>query len=235
MYILVTRPLPEGERTAAALRARGHQALVASLMRVETIVADLAGDWSAVIITSANAVRAIAGRSETAKYFRLPLFVVGRRSAEAAREAGFINVNSADGDGDNLAELVAAGCKGAALPLLYLAGEDRAVDLEGELHQLGISVKTVVVYRGVTVPFPSSLAEALRAGAIDAVLHFSRRSAESYLAGARAAGLAARALSLRHLCLSAQVAEPLVAAGAAAVRVAKRPDEAAMLDLVESV
>jgi uroporphyrinogen-III synthase len=235
MYILVTRPLPEGERTAAALRARGHAVLVASLMQIETIAADLAGDWSAVIITSANAVRAVVGRSEAVKLLRLPLFVVGRRSAEAAREAGFINVNSADGDGSNLAELVAASCKGGALPLLYLAGEDRAIDFEGELRQLGVSAKTVVVYRAVTVPFSPGLAEALRGGAIDAVLHFSRRSAESYLGDTRAAGLAARALSPRHLCLSAQVAEPLAAAGAATVLVAKRPDEAAMLDLVESV
>ena len=44
---------------------------------------------------------------------------------------------------------------------------------------------------------------------IDAVLHFSRRSAENYVNGAKDAGLAAKALAPRQLCLSAQVAEPL--------------------------
>ena len=32
MRILVTRPLPDGERTAAALRARGHDVLLVPLM-----------------------------------------------------------------------------------------------------------------------------------------------------------------------------------------------------------
>ena len=35
MRLLVTRPEQDGERTAAALRARGHEALLAPLMRIE--------------------------------------------------------------------------------------------------------------------------------------------------------------------------------------------------------
>jgi uroporphyrinogen-III synthase len=235
MRVVVTRPLPEGERTAGALRAGGHQPIVAPLMRIEAITADLAGDWTAVIITSANAVRALAGNPEKSKLAHLPLFVVGRRTADGAREAGFANVTSADSDGHNLAELIAARCKGSLLPLLYLAGADRAVNLEGELRQLGVAAKTVVVYRAVTMPYPPELAEALRAGAADAVLHFSRHSADNYLAGARNTGIAPLALSPWHLCISAPVAEPLSAAGAARVRIAVRPDEAALLALVESV
>jgi uroporphyrinogen-III synthase len=63
------------------------------------------------------------------------------------------------------------------------------------------------------------------------VLHFSRRSAESYLACAARAGVGEAALEPVHLCLSAQVAEPLAAAGAAAIRIAPRPDEAAIIEL----
>jgi uroporphyrinogen-III synthase len=44
----------------------------------------------------------------------------------------------------------------------------------------------------------------------------------------------AKALALRHLCLSAQVAEPLMAAGARTVAVARRPDEASLLALLPS-
>ncbi len=115
-----------------------------------------------------------------------------------------------------------------------LAGEDRAADLIGELTARGIAAEMAVVYRAASAPFPAALTEALKAGAIDAVLHFSRRSAENYLTGAGAAGIAGPALAVRHLCLSAQIAEPLRAAGAGRVAVAKRPDEAAMLDLAEA-
>jgi uroporphyrinogen-III synthase len=84
----------------------------------------------------------------------------------------------------------------------------------------------------VTVPFPPALIEALRAGAVDAVMHFSRRSADNYLAGANRAGITGPAMAVCHLCLSAQVAEPLV--GASQIAVAARPDEAALVELLQA-
>ena len=65
---------------------------------------------------------------------------------------------------------------------------------------------------------------------VDAVLHFSRRSAENYVAGAKSAGVVEPALAVRHLCLSAQVAEPLT--GARHIMIAARPDEAALIELL---
>ena len=62
----------------------------------------------------------------------------------------------------------------------------------------------------------------------------SRRVAGAYLDLCEAAGLDAGALPPRHLCLSAPIAQPLQKAGAVDVLVAARPDEAALLDLVES-
>ena len=228
MRVALTRPQADGERSAAALRARGHDVLLAPLMRVEPIKADLAGNWSAVAITSANAPGAIAAN---APLLQLPLYAVGARSADAARAAGFTHVTSADGDVRALARLIAERHKRTA-PLLYLAGEDRAADLVGELVQGGIKAEMRVIYRAVTAPFPPALAQALRGGALDAVLHYSARSAETFVARARAAGVTREALAVRHLCLSAQVAAPLQAAGAQDVAVAQHPDEAALIELL---
>ncbi len=61
MKLVVTRPQADGERTAAALRAQGHEVLLAPLMRVEALPADLTGTWGAAIVTSANAPAALAG------------------------------------------------------------------------------------------------------------------------------------------------------------------------------
>ena len=230
MRIAVTRPQADGERTATELRARGHQVLVAPLMRVEPVAADLAGGWAGVIVTSANAPGAIAAHPARAALSKLPAFAVGRRSAEAARQAGFSEVATAGGDVRDLVRLIAE--RHAGGPLLYLAGEDRAADLTAELAAHGIAAVMRVVYRAVAVPFPPPLVAALQAGEIDAVLHFSKRSADSYLTGARAAGLFAQALAPRHLCLAAPIAELLARAGAARIAVAARPDEAALIDLV---
>lgn len=228
MRVALSRPQAEGERSAAALRARGHDVLIAPLMRVDAVAADLAGDWSAVAITSANAAAALAADNPL---LQLPLYAVGARSAETARAAGFTDVISADGDARALVRLIAERHK-AATPLLYLAGEDRAADLVAELARRGIKADMRVVYRAVSVPFPPALTHALRGGALDAVLHYSARSAENFVAGARTAGVAREAMAIRHFCLSAQVAAPLRAAGASNVAVAKHPDEAALIELL---
>jgi uroporphyrinogen-III synthase len=231
MYVLVTRPELAAERTAAALIARGHEVWKVPLMQVEPVAADLSGHWGAVIVTSANAPAAIADNPARDALRKLPLFAVGERSAQAAREAGFADVTSAGGDVRDLVRSLAARRADASAPLLYLAGEERAADLIGELAARGIAAELRVVYRAVAAPFPDELVAALEAGDVQAVLHFSKRSAENYLAGARAAGIAEQALAVRHYCLSAQVAEPLIAAGAKRVRVAPRPDEAALVEL----
>ena len=233
MRLVVTRPQADSERTAAALRARGHEVLVAPLMRVEPVEVELSGGWGAVIITSANAPGAIAGHAACEALFKLPVFAVGRRSAEAARQAGFTDVTTAGGDVRDLVLLIAARRADAKAPLLYLAGEDRAADLVGELAVHGIAAEMAVVYRAVSAPFPPALSAALAAGEIDAVLHFSKRSAENYLAGAAQAGVAGPALGVRHICLSAQIAEPLMGAGASRIAIAPRPDEAALIASLE--
>ena len=226
MLIAVTRPEPDGERTAQALRTRGHEVLLAPLMRIEPVAVDLSGDWSAVAITSANALATIGDHVDALKH--LPLFAVGRRSAASAR--GFSQVHSAGGNVHDLAGLIASEHRGGKL--MYLAGEDRAADLVGELAPRGIAAEMRVVYRAVTLPYPRALISALEQGRVDAVLHFSRRSAENYVAGGRNARMLPVAVTPSHLCLSAQVAEPLNAAGAVQVQIAPQPDEAALLNLL---
>ena len=232
MRVVVTRPQADGERTAGVLRAHGHEVLLAPLMKIEAVAADLAGHWAAVVVTSANAPAAIAANPGGKALFALPAFAVGQRSADAAGQAGFRHVTTAGGDVRDLVQTLIARRTGTAAPLLYLAGEDRAADLVGELAAHGIAAEMRVVYRAVTTPFPPALIAALRAGQVDAVLHFSRRSADNYLAGAKAAGIAGPALAVRHLCLSAQIAEAFT--GARHVAVAKRPDEAALIELLQA-
>ena len=230
MRVVVTRPQADSERTAVALEALGHEVLVSPLMRIEPVAVDLAGTWSAIVITSANALQAVPATADGVK--PLPVFAVGDRSAEAARRAGFAEVSSANGDIKGLVRLVATRAVGAKAPLLYLAGEDRTGDLVAQLAAHGIDAEMKVVYRIVAEVFPPVLAVALESGDVDAVLHFSRRSAELFVEGARSSGVAGPAEDVRHLCLSSQVAEPL--AGASRIAVAARPEEAALIALLRA-
>jgi uroporphyrinogen-III synthase len=232
--ILVTRPEPDGERTAQKLRERGCDVLLGPVLRIKHIdQADLgAGPWDAVAMTSANAAHALERHSRRLHIARLPVLTVGRRTAEAARAAGFTDIASANGNEQALAHLIGARVA-RGNKILYLAGEDRAGDLATAVAPHGVRLEVVVVYRAVAADrLPDAAVAALRAGEVNGVLHFSRRSAVIYLACARAAGVLDSALGPFHYCLSNAVAELLVAEGASRVMVPQSPEEKALLDLV---
>ena len=201
--VLVTRPDPDNAATAATLRARGHEVLLAPALRLEPIplpTAD-AADFGAVIVTSANALRAVAPQLKDHSLLQLPLFAVGEHTAEAARRAGFVEVISADGDAKALRDCVVRGIRaapaGRTRPLLYLAGADISRDLAGELGARGIDVTTRTTYRMVPIArLPGDVREAFSANRIQAILHYSTRSARAFLDAARAGSVEISALAI---------------------------------------
>jgi uroporphyrinogen-III synthase len=237
MSVLVTRPAPDNERTASALRERGFDVLLAPMLRFEPIALpnDAGRDAAAVIVTSSNALRAAAPQLAGSHLLQLPLFAVGGHTADAAREAGFTQVMSADGDAAALRALVTeripTGRTGARPTLLYLAGADISRDLASELAERGFDVVTQTVYRMAQVTaLPREAREAFAANGIEAVLHYSRRSAAAFVEAIRADGVEISALAVPHGCLSANVAEVLREAGATQVTIAAHPDENDMLE-----
>jgi uroporphyrinogen-III synthase len=236
LAVLVTRPHPDNETTAATLRARGYDVALAPTLRLEPIPlpqGDATG-YGAVIVTSANALRAAAPQLNDHALLKLPLFAVGEETAAAARRAGFAEVISADGDAAALRECVVRGLRAAPArtrrPLLYLAGADLSRDLAGELGARGIDVVTRTTYRMVAVMrLPGDICEAFAANRIEAILHYSNRSARAFLEAARAAGVEISALALPQCCISASVAQVLREAGAARLAVAASPNEDALL------
>jgi uroporphyrinogen-III synthase len=231
--ILVTRPQPRAADTALALRARGHEPIVAPLSEIE-LLSDIdpkTGPWTAILLTSPNGLCGIASFAWDKKWHDIRVFAVGDVTAKAARDMGFVEVASAGGNVNNLVDLVTARLKPPAR-LLYLAGEERAGDLAGALRARNFEVDLVVVYRFLTAQFLPGPAAAALAGEIDAVLHFSRASAEDFLKAARSSNLLEAALTKPvHFCLSEQVAAPLREAGAARIQVAARPTQDALLEL----
>jgi uroporphyrinogen-III synthase len=205
------------------------------LLRIESIRhAELgAGPWAAVLFTSANAVRAVAAHRRFGELAGLPVYTVGRRTQAAAAAAGFTSIMSADGDVNALVSLIASKPLVANSPLLYCAGEDRAGDLAGALQLRGMRVETVLVYRATMVTeLTPDVRAALAGGAIDAVLHYSARTATAFVAATAIAGIGDSAIQTRHLCLSAQVAAPLAAAGAKVIEIASDGDGRALLALI---
>lgn len=240
MAVLVTRPHPDDETTAKALRARGYEVLRAPMLRLEPMPFQDDSDarFGAVIVTSANALRAISPHLEGSRLLKLPLFAVGEHTAAAASDAGFGDVIASKGDAGALRDLVLACVKSKRLkktsPLLYLAGADLARDLSGELAEEGFTVVTHTTYRMVPAPsLPREVCDAFVAHEVEAVLHYSRRSARAFLEAARSGGVEISALALPQCCISVAVASVLRDAGATQVAVAASPDENALFEALE--
>lgn len=237
MAVLVTRPHPDDEATAGLLRARGFEVLQAPMLRFEPVPFHDDADerYGAIIVTSANALRAIASHLGNSRLLKLPLFAVGEHTASTARDAGFGEVKTAKGDAAVLRDLVLASVKTKQLKkgatLLYLAGADLARDLAGELGEKGFTVVTHTTYRMVPASsLPREICDAFVANRIEAVLHYSRRSARAFLDAARSGGVEISALALPQCCISSAVASILRDAGATQVTAAAQADENALFE-----
>jgi len=244
MAVLVTRPHPDDEATASALRAKGFEVMLAPMLRFEPVAFhdDEDARYGAVVVTSANALRGIAphlqGSRQGSRLLKLPLFAVGEHTASAAHRAGFDNVIPANGDAASLRDSVLASVKAKELkkasPLLYLAGADLARDLAGELDERGFTVVTHTTYRMIPVSsLPREACDAFAASGIEAVLHYSRRSARAFLDAARAGGVEISALAIPQCCISAAVASVVRDAGATQVMAAASSNENALFEVLD--
>src|SRR2546422_564335 len=124
MAVLVTRPSPDDETTAKALRARGFDVLRAPMLRFEPVPFqdDADANYGAVIVTSANALRAIAPHLAGSRLLKLSLFAVGENTAAAARDAGVGDVIAAKGGTRRRRRNLGMG----AAAMLHFAGRRRS-------------------------------------------------------------------------------------------------------------
>ncbi len=237
MRVLVTRPQAKAERTCARLAAMGHQAFSLPLFRpvhFDDIVITALGarHWRALAVTSAEALENIEASRDAPGFRDLPVFAVGRKTAEAARAAGFTQVIDGGGDGERLAETIAAAPATGDGPLLYLAGDPRAPVFEETLRRLDVAFDTVTAYamRPVAdLPVETVLDEAKP----EAVLFYSAAAATRFFAAASPQLLTDRGLNPHYLCLSAMVAAAVPRSVSASARIAKAPDEDSLLALLD--
>lgn len=233
MRVLITRPIEDAKPLADALAERGIDVLIEPLLEVtplETVEIDLQG-VQALLFTSANGVRAFAAASPRRS---LRVFAVGDGSAEAARRAGFDEVESAKGDVEALAALVVDRLKPEDGLLFHAAGTVTAGDLKSRLEALGYQVRRAQLYDAKIATTLSTETRAnLTLGGIDAILLFSPRTARTFADLWRAAGSPSLG-SIEALCLSAAVAREIDSLGWSGVEIADRPDLPSMLALVDA-
>lgn len=232
MRVLVTRPDDDARETAAKLEARGHQAIPAPLLAIRAVTGPsiaLEG-VQAVLVTSANGIRALAPRTARRD---IAVLAVGAQSGEVARALGFRDVRDAGGDAAALAALARATLSPDKGPLFHAGGKDTRGGLAETLTAQGFRVLSEVLYEAVaTTELPDAAAAALAARAVDAVLLFSPRTAKIFVDLVTAAGLAGACAPVTALAISDAAARELARLPFRDIRVAARPDQDALLALL---
>jgi len=236
MRLLVTRPEPDASREAEELAARGYEAVLAPMLKIEFVPdapLDLAG-VQALIVTSRNALRAFATRRELDEARKRPLFAVGEATASAARELGFAVLVRAPGTAADLPELIGGKLDRKRGPLLHLAGENLAFDLKSALEAKGFTLHQPVLYRAVPAEqLPVRALNLLKAGELDGAILLSPRTARTFALLIDKHGAVTQVRRLVCYCMSQAVAEVLAPLGFR-VRVASKPREEDVLALVDS-
>jgi uroporphyrinogen-III synthase len=234
MRFLVTRPQPDAAETAARLTAMGHQALVQPLLAVE--FADPPTELprpAAILITSRNAVRALARWPQIDEWRDVPVFAAGPATGRAAAALGFRYVRGGAQDTGSLGEVVRGGLRCDAGPLVYPAARDRAGALAEGLTSQGYDLRVVEAYRAEPIDdLEPTVRKMLAAGTIDGVLLFSRRTAEAFVAAARNAGIAPAGLAKPTYYVISQHVGGALEGIAERVVAAERPDEDSLLALI---
>ena len=153
-FIITTRPEPDASLDVEWLRRYQVAAIAVPVMRVQQQSFDLqdVSPFQAIIFTSRHAVAAITGinsfdKVDTLAALRLlPVFAVGRRTALAARQAGFDHVTTGPSDGNALVPLVAANLNPNAGDILWPSASVISFDIASRLVDFGYSVRQIPVY-----------------------------------------------------------------------------------------
>lgn len=235
MRALVTRPREESKTLAAALAMRSIEALIEPLMEVHFLAPpalDLRG-VQAILCTSANGVRALARATVERE---VPLFGVGDATAARARAEGFTAVESAGGNVDDLARLVADRLRPREGHLLHVAGNVVAGDLGDALRTQGFTVIRNVLYEARPVEKLSSMTvRAMRSEAVAFALFFSPRTAAVFARLVDEAGAASSCGRMTAFSISPAADATLAGLPWLDRVVAQRPDQPALLAALDRV
>ena len=181
MHILLTRPLEDCSEMISRFQSLGNQVSHLPLLNVEKVnyLNINFSDYKGIIFTSANAIKFLDLKKIEKKIL---CFCVGNATENKARNLGFQNVIAADGNVENLKELILRNFDKKNGKLIYVSGETVSVNLDEQLDNEGYSVKRIINYRtNFNKKFDQKFVNELKLKIPDIVYIYSQNSASSFL------------------------------------------------------
>ncbi len=227
--VLITRPEPGASETAERVAALGLLPIVAPVLTISINRLQPPDRLAATVITSRNAISACPSCLHDR-----PVFAVGTATAAQAIEAGFSRVFNADGDAAALASFVGDTLSPSDGPLFLPVGRRQGGGLAASLRRRGFRVFRRVAYDAAGVPtLPEAAAVPLRLGQVTAVMFFSGETSGHFVRLLQAAGLTEAVRDIEAVSISERAAVALRPLPWRRIRVAAKPNQDAMLALLQ--
>ena len=181
MRILLTRPLEDCHEMILRFQSLNHEVSHLPLINIEGLKYESFNfsDFKGIIFTSANAIKFLNTKDIDKKII---CFCVGSATEKKARRFGFQNIFTADGNVDNLKELILLNFNSSDGKLLYVGGEIVSGNLDHKLISEGYNIKKIVNYRANPIEkYNENFIEKLKLKMPDIVYVYSQNSAINFL------------------------------------------------------
>ena len=181
MHILLTRPIEDCSEMILKFNSLGHQVSHLPLLSVDKLNYDEIdfSNYKGIIFTSVNAIKFLELKNIDKK---TSCFCVGSATEKRARSVGFQNVIAAEGNVENLKELILQNFDPKDGCLIYVSGEIVSIDLDKQLLNEGYNVKRIINYRtSHNQNFDNEFVRELKLKMPDIVYVYSQNSAVSFL------------------------------------------------------
>ena len=180
MHVLFTRPIDDSKDLILKFKSLGHivsSIPVISIKKKEYPKIDFSS-FKGIIFTSSNAIKFLDTKLLDKN---IKCFCVGNATELLAKEKGFQNIFSAEGNINNLKEIILQNFKSSEGKLLYVSGETLTFELDKFLISEGLKVERVINYSSFPVEkFNEILIDDLKNNVPDIVYIYSQNSAISF-------------------------------------------------------
>jgi uroporphyrinogen-III synthase len=201
MHILLTRPLEDCSEMILKFKSLGHQVSNLPLLKINKVDYEDVNflNFKVIIFTSANAIKFLNVKKIDKNCL---CFCVGNSTEKKARSVGFQNVVAAEGNVENLKELILQNFDQKDGKLIYVSGETISTDLDQQLIREGYDVKRIVNYRTINnEKFDENFVNELKQKIPDIVYVYSQNSASSFLSFIRMHRLESFWINTNLMCL----------------------------------
>ena len=159
----------------------GHEISHLPLINIEGLKYEVPNysEFKGIIFTSSNAIKFLDIKNIDKK---LKCFCVGNATEKKARSVGFQNVFAAEGNVNNLKELILQNFKPSEGKLIYISGEIISSNLDKELISDGYNVERIINYRANEIKkYDESFIEKLKLKMPEITYIYSQNSAINFL------------------------------------------------------